>query len=143
MVMLDDTRGGLDASSLHRATSKYKSLAKKIHLLSCHRDNLCAARTKHKKSWEVIFPAFVLFAIKIFESFLCLYHKLTKLISCLVVTIDLFVLHFVLSIKIRPKSFQSIFRWILFYAKFEFKLFSKYIGWFIDFIIFKLSNFLS
>ena len=38
--MLDDTRGGLDASSLHRATSKYKSLAKKIRLLSCHRDNL-------------------------------------------------------------------------------------------------------
>ena len=36
--MLDDTRGGLDASSLHRATSKYKSLAKKFHLLSCHRD---------------------------------------------------------------------------------------------------------
>ena len=36
--MLDDTRGGLDASSLHRATSKYKSLAKKIRLLSCHLD---------------------------------------------------------------------------------------------------------
>ena len=39
MVMLDDTRGGLDASSLHRATSKYKSLANKIRLLSCHRDH--------------------------------------------------------------------------------------------------------
>ena len=38
--MLDDTRGGLDASSLHRATSKYKSLAKKVRLLSCHRGNL-------------------------------------------------------------------------------------------------------
>ena len=38
--MLDDTRGGLDASSLHRVTSKYKSLAKKVRLLSCHRDNL-------------------------------------------------------------------------------------------------------
>ena len=38
MVMLDDTRGGLDASSLHRATSMDKSLAKKFRLLSCHRD---------------------------------------------------------------------------------------------------------
>ena len=36
--MLDDTRGGLDASSLHRDTSMYISLYKKFHLLSCHRD---------------------------------------------------------------------------------------------------------
>ena len=52
MVMLDDTRGGLDASSLHRATSKYKSLAKKFNLLSCHRDTSGTARTKQNKSLE-------------------------------------------------------------------------------------------
>ena len=52
MVMLDDTRGGLDASSLHRATSKYKSLAKKFRLLSCHRDTSSTTRTKQNKSLE-------------------------------------------------------------------------------------------
>ena len=52
MVMLDDTRGGLDASSLHRSTSKYKSLAKKIRLLSCHRDTSSTAITKQNKSLE-------------------------------------------------------------------------------------------
>ena len=36
--MLDDTRCGLDASSLHRATSMDISLSKKLRLLSCHRD---------------------------------------------------------------------------------------------------------
>ena len=36
--MLDDTRGGLDASNLHRDTSMYISLYKKFRLLSCHRD---------------------------------------------------------------------------------------------------------
>ena len=38
--MLDDTRGGLDASSLHRAVSMDKSLSKNFYLLSCHRDIL-------------------------------------------------------------------------------------------------------
>ena len=37
-MMLDDTRGGLDVSSLHRDTSIDISLYKKFHLLSCHRD---------------------------------------------------------------------------------------------------------
>ena len=36
--MLDDTRCGLDASSLHRTTSMYNYIAKKFELLSCHRD---------------------------------------------------------------------------------------------------------
>ena len=37
-MMLDDTRGGLDASSLHRATSMINYKAKKFGLLSCNRD---------------------------------------------------------------------------------------------------------
>ena len=37
-MMLDDTRCGLDASSLHRATSMDISLSKRFCLLSCHRD---------------------------------------------------------------------------------------------------------
>ena len=37
-MMLDDTRCGLDASSLHRTTSMDISLSKKFRLLSCHRD---------------------------------------------------------------------------------------------------------
>ena len=37
-MMLDDTRCGLDASSLHRATSMDISLSKNFCLLSCHRD---------------------------------------------------------------------------------------------------------
>ena len=37
-MMLDDTRGGMDASSLHRATSMINYKAKKFGLLSCHRD---------------------------------------------------------------------------------------------------------
>ena len=38
MVMLDDTRGGLDASSLHRDISMVNYKAKKIRLLSCNQD---------------------------------------------------------------------------------------------------------
>ena len=38
--MLDDTRCGLDASSLHRTTSMDNYIAKKFELLSCHRDAL-------------------------------------------------------------------------------------------------------
>ena len=36
--MLDDTRCGLDASSLHRAISMYNYKVEKFELLSCHRD---------------------------------------------------------------------------------------------------------
>ena len=43
-MMLDDTRGGLDASSLHRDTSMDISLYKKFYLLSCHRDTLKAEK---------------------------------------------------------------------------------------------------
>ena len=35
-MMLDDTRGGLDASSLHWDTSMINYKAKKFRLLSCH-----------------------------------------------------------------------------------------------------------
>ena len=41
-MMLDDTRCGLDASSLHRTTSMDNYIAKKVELLSCHRDALCS-----------------------------------------------------------------------------------------------------
>ena len=47
-LVLDDTRGGLDASSLHRATSMDISLYKKFRLLSCHRDTLSSTRNKAK-----------------------------------------------------------------------------------------------
>ena len=42
--MLDDTRGGLDTSSLHRDTLMDISLYKKFCLLSCHRDTLKAEK---------------------------------------------------------------------------------------------------
>ena len=48
--MLDDTRGGLDASSLHRVTSMVNYKAKKFILLSCHRDALGTVRNKAKIS---------------------------------------------------------------------------------------------
>ena len=47
-MMLDDTRGGLDASSLHRATSMDNYKVEKFKLLSCHRDTLSIARYKAK-----------------------------------------------------------------------------------------------
>ena len=37
-MMLDDTRCGLDASSLHRTTSMDNYKVEKFKLLSCHRD---------------------------------------------------------------------------------------------------------
>ena len=51
-MMLDDTRCGLDTSSLHRATSMVNYKAKKFHLLSCHRDTLSTARYKAKEKLE-------------------------------------------------------------------------------------------
>ena len=39
-MMLDDTRCGLDASSLHRITSMDNYIVEKFKLLSCHRDTL-------------------------------------------------------------------------------------------------------
>ena len=47
-MMLDDTRCGLDVSSLHRATSMYNYITKKFELLSCHRDTLDIVRAKQK-----------------------------------------------------------------------------------------------
>ena len=47
-MMLDDTRGGFDASSLHRDTSMDISLYKKFGLLSCHRDTSSNSRYKRK-----------------------------------------------------------------------------------------------
>ena len=47
-MMLDDTRCGLDASSLHRITSMDNYIANKFGLLSCHRDTLGIVRYKAK-----------------------------------------------------------------------------------------------
>ena len=43
-MMLDDTRCGLDASGLHRATSMYNYKVEQFGLLSCHRDTSGIAR---------------------------------------------------------------------------------------------------
>ena len=48
-MMLDDTRCGLDTSSLHRANSMDISLSKKFRLLSCHRDTFAIARCEAKR----------------------------------------------------------------------------------------------
>ena len=48
-MMLDDTRCGLDASSLHRATSMDNYKVEKFELLSCHRDTSSIAKTKQKE----------------------------------------------------------------------------------------------
>ena len=48
-MMLDDTRCGLDASSLHRATSMDNYKVEKFGLLSCHRDTSSIDRIKQKE----------------------------------------------------------------------------------------------
>ena len=53
-MMLDYTRGVLDISSLHRATSMDISLYKKFCLLSCHRDTP-HIHLKHKNGLETNF----------------------------------------------------------------------------------------
>ena len=54
--MPDDTRCGLDASSLHRAASMVNYKAKKFPLLSCHRDTSSTVR-KAKEKLRNCFPA--------------------------------------------------------------------------------------
>ena len=49
-IALDDTRCGLDASSLHLDTSMVNYKAKKFGLLSCNLDTFSTAREKQKKS---------------------------------------------------------------------------------------------
>ena len=55
--MPDDTRCGLDASSLHLDTSMDISLAKKFRLLSCHRDTSSIANYEAKEKLRSCFPA--------------------------------------------------------------------------------------
>ena len=59
MVMLDDTRCGLDASSLHRATSMVNYNAKKFGLLSCNRDTSSTSREKAKQKLRNHLPSFL------------------------------------------------------------------------------------
>ena len=47
--MLDDTRCGLDASSLHRDTSMDNYKVEKFRLISCHLDTSSIARIKQKR----------------------------------------------------------------------------------------------
>ena len=48
-MMLDDTRCGLDAPSLHRATSMVNYNAKQFELLSCNRDTYNNNQKQNKK----------------------------------------------------------------------------------------------
>ena len=66
MVMLDDTRCGLDASSLHRDTSMINYNAKKFGLLSCNRDTYSTAREKAKQKLRNHLPSF-LYHLQIYE----------------------------------------------------------------------------
>ena len=66
MVMLDDTRCGLDASSLHRATSMINYNAKKFGFLSCHLDTLSTSREKAKQKLRNYLPSF-LYHLQIYE----------------------------------------------------------------------------
>ena len=50
-MMLDDTRGGLDVSSIHRATS-IDNYVEKFKLFSCHRDTSSTDRHKAKEKLE-------------------------------------------------------------------------------------------
>ena len=56
-MMLDDTRCGLDASSLHRATSMDNYKVEKFKLLSCHRDTSSIARHKAKEKLRSYLPS--------------------------------------------------------------------------------------
>ena len=48
-MILDDTRCGLDVSSLHRATSMDIYIVKKFRLFSCHRDTSISKYKVYKK----------------------------------------------------------------------------------------------
>ena len=48
-MMLDDTRGCLVTSSLHRATSMDISLSKRFYLISCNLDTFSLTRYKAKE----------------------------------------------------------------------------------------------
>ena len=56
-MMLDDTRCGLDASSLHRATSMDISLSNNFRLLSCHRDTSSIANYEAKEKLRSCLPS--------------------------------------------------------------------------------------
>ena len=56
-MMLDDTRCGLDASSLHRATSMDNYKVEKFGLLSCHRDTSSITRDKAKEKLRSYIPS--------------------------------------------------------------------------------------
>ena len=57
--MLDDQRGGLDVSSLHRATSMYNYKIEKFGLLSCHRDTLKKIHNITNKNTSFVFLEYI------------------------------------------------------------------------------------
>ena len=56
-MILDDTRCGLDASSLHRDTSMDNYKVEQFKLLSCHRDTSGIARRKEKEKLRSYLPS--------------------------------------------------------------------------------------
>ena len=73
-MMLDGTRCGLDASSLHRDTLMDISLSKNFRLLSCHRDTYSIARHKAKEKLRSCIPSLYFNAMNyllVFLSLLC------------------------------------------------------------------------
>ena len=58
-IMLDNLRGGLDASSLHRATSMYNYKVEKFGLLSCHRDTLKNIHNITNKNTSFVFLGYI------------------------------------------------------------------------------------
>ena len=59
-MLLDEARGGLDASSLRRATSMDKYIAKKLGLLSMHRVTSSTASYEANRNREDNFSALCL-----------------------------------------------------------------------------------
>ena len=81
-MMLDDTRGGLDASSLHRAVSMDIYLSKTVGLLSCHRNTLITSYKQDKRKAEKLYSQLSFYHLLFFFISLCfnvtLLHKQIK-----------------------------------------------------------------
>ena len=70
-IMLDKLRGGLDASSLHRATSMYNYKVEKFGLLSCHRDTLKKIYDITNKNTSFVFSTFIQQKRELSQASLC------------------------------------------------------------------------
>ena len=70
-IMFDDPRGGLDTSSLHRATSMYNYKVEKFGLLSCHRDTLKNIHNITNKNTSFVFSTFIRQKRELSQASLC------------------------------------------------------------------------